>query len=179
MPDLSLGNQKKLSLILALAHNAKCLLLDEPSTGLDSYSREFVVDYLASFDGALILISHDAVFTDNAVIVIGRFVYVAMFGVARLCRLDCGFSTTAGFAHRHWRYSVGALLLYPSFAVDCGCFGLIVGARSTLRLNSKSGGNSFHGDKFQPTSPLYLPNSVQYRQTKSRSHLDEDSEIGE
>jgi len=44
--ELSLGNSKKLSLILALSHQPKCLLLDEPSTGLDHASREWLLDYL-------------------------------------------------------------------------------------------------------------------------------------
>jgi ABC-type multidrug transport system ATPase subunit len=65
-PALSLGNQKKLSLVLAMTHKAQCLLLDEPTTGLDSYSRDFVLDYLNDFDGHLIITSHDPLFTKNA-----------------------------------------------------------------------------------------------------------------
>jgi ATPase subunit of ABC transporter with duplicated ATPase domains len=49
-----------------LTHNAECLLLDEPSTGLDSYSRDFMLEYLAAFRGTLIITSHDPVFVDNA-----------------------------------------------------------------------------------------------------------------
>jgi ABC-type multidrug transport system ATPase subunit len=47
--ELSLGNSKKLSLILALSHQPKCLLLDEPSTGLDHDSREWLLDYLHGY----------------------------------------------------------------------------------------------------------------------------------
>jgi ABC-type multidrug transport system ATPase subunit len=65
-PALSLGNQKKLSLILAMTHQAKCLLLDEPTTGLDNYSRDFILDYLQAFDGHLIITSHDPLFTKHA-----------------------------------------------------------------------------------------------------------------
>lgn len=64
-PDLSLGNQKKLSLLLALTHKAECLLLDEPTTGLDAYSRAFMLEYLAGFDGTLIITSHDPLFVEN------------------------------------------------------------------------------------------------------------------
>ncbi|MCJ8269399.1 MAG: ABC transporter ATP-binding protein [Psychrosphaera sp.] len=65
-PALSLGNQKKLSLILAMTHQAQCLLLDEPTTGLDSYSRAYIVDYLTAFEGHLIITSHDTLFTNTA-----------------------------------------------------------------------------------------------------------------
>ena len=64
-PDLSLGNQKKLSLILAMTHNAKCLLLDEPTTGLDTASRSYISEYLAAFEGTLIVTSHDPAFSQN------------------------------------------------------------------------------------------------------------------
>ena len=64
-PALSLGNQKKLSLILAMAHQATCLLLDEPTSGLDSYSQGVILDYLQAFDGHLIISSHDPLLTKN------------------------------------------------------------------------------------------------------------------
>jgi ABC-2 type transport system ATP-binding protein len=44
--DLSTGNRVKLSLISALAHSPKLLLLDEPTTGLDPVVRKEVLDAL-------------------------------------------------------------------------------------------------------------------------------------
>ncbi len=44
--DLSSGNRVKLSLISALAHSPKLLLLDEPTTGLDPVVRREVLDAL-------------------------------------------------------------------------------------------------------------------------------------
>ena len=44
--DLSTGNRVKLSLIGALAHSPKLLLLDEPTTGLDPVVRKEVLDAL-------------------------------------------------------------------------------------------------------------------------------------
>jgi ABC-2 type transport system ATP-binding protein len=44
--DLSSGNRVKLSLISALAHSPKLLLLDEPTTGLDPVVRREVLDVL-------------------------------------------------------------------------------------------------------------------------------------
>ena len=38
--DLSLGNQKKLGIILALMHEPKLLILDEPTSGLDPLMQE-------------------------------------------------------------------------------------------------------------------------------------------
>lgn len=44
--DLSSGNRVKLSLVAALAHSPKLLLLDEPTTGLDPVVRAEVLDTL-------------------------------------------------------------------------------------------------------------------------------------
>ena len=59
VPQLSLGNQKKLSLILAFCYQPSCLLLDEPTTGLDADAREVVLKLMLDFDGVLVVTSHD------------------------------------------------------------------------------------------------------------------------
>jgi ABC-2 type transport system ATP-binding protein len=63
---LSLGNLKKTSLLLALAHQPKCLLLDEPTTGLDSLSRNWLLTYLTEYPGQIIVTSHEASFSQNS-----------------------------------------------------------------------------------------------------------------
>ena len=63
---LSLGSLKKISLLLALAHQPKCLLLDEPTTGLDHNSREWLLDFLHQYQGQVIVTSHETIFTENA-----------------------------------------------------------------------------------------------------------------
>ena len=62
---LSLGSLKKLSLILALAHRPECLLLDEPTTGLDSASREWLLSHIANYQGIVIVTSHETDFLNN------------------------------------------------------------------------------------------------------------------
>jgi ATP-binding cassette, subfamily F, member 3 len=42
-----------------MAQRADCLFLDEPTTDLDIPSREALEDVLASYDGALFVVSHD------------------------------------------------------------------------------------------------------------------------
>jgi ABC-type multidrug transport system ATPase subunit len=64
--SLSLGNLKKISLLLAIAHHPKCLLLDEPTTGLDSNSREWLLGFLNQYQGQIIVTSHETVFTESA-----------------------------------------------------------------------------------------------------------------
>jgi ABC-type multidrug transport system ATPase subunit len=64
--DLSLGSLKKVSLLLALAHQPKCLLLDEPTTGLDNRSREWLLDFLGQYAGQVIVTSHEKIFTESA-----------------------------------------------------------------------------------------------------------------
>lgn len=57
--DLSLGNHKKLSLIMALQHQPQLLLLDEPSNGLDEQSRAVLSRVLMSYPGQVIVASHE------------------------------------------------------------------------------------------------------------------------
>ena len=63
---LSLGSLKKLSLLLALAHQPKCLMLDEPTTGLDHNSRLWLFDYIEHYPGQIIVTSHEKCFTENS-----------------------------------------------------------------------------------------------------------------
>ena len=63
--QLSLGNLKKISLLLALAHQPMCLILDEPTTGLDQDSKVWLLDYLNEYDGLLIVASHEESFINN------------------------------------------------------------------------------------------------------------------
>ncbi|MBO9490216.1 ATP-binding cassette domain-containing protein [Endozoicomonas sp. G2_1] len=62
---LSLGSYKKLGLLLALSHQPKYLLLDEPTTGLDQASRDWLISYLDSSQQTLVLASHEACFTEH------------------------------------------------------------------------------------------------------------------
>lgn len=65
--NLSLGNLKKTSLLLALAHQPKCLILDEPTTGLDHDSRLWLLDFMTNYQGQIIVSSHEEIFTNNIV----------------------------------------------------------------------------------------------------------------
>ena len=62
---LSLGSLKKVSLLLALAHQPKCLMLDEPTTGLDHNSRVWLLDYIQNYQGQILVTSHEKCFTEN------------------------------------------------------------------------------------------------------------------
>lgn len=57
--DLSLGNYKKLSLIMALQHQPQLLLLDEPSNGLDEQARAALTRVLTDYPGQVIIASHE------------------------------------------------------------------------------------------------------------------------
>ena len=57
--DLSLGNYKKLSLILALMHSPELLLLDEPTNGLDDKTRSALEECFETYAGQLIIASHE------------------------------------------------------------------------------------------------------------------------
>lgn len=57
--ELSLGNYKKLSLLTALIHQPRLLLLDEPFNGLDATTREELDHLLKVYQGQVIIASHE------------------------------------------------------------------------------------------------------------------------
>ena len=63
--DLSGGWQMRLELAKLLLRKPDTLLLDEPTNHLDIDSIRWLEAYLANYDGAVILVSHDRVFLDT------------------------------------------------------------------------------------------------------------------
>jgi ATPase subunit of ABC transporter with duplicated ATPase domains len=57
---LSGGERTRLALALLVVSAANVLLLDEPTNNLDPASREEILAALAEYQGAVILVSHDA-----------------------------------------------------------------------------------------------------------------------
>ena len=56
---LSGGEKTRLALAKLVVSSANVLLLDEPTNNLDPASREEILDALAHFTGAVVLVSHD------------------------------------------------------------------------------------------------------------------------
>ncbi len=65
LPDFSGGEQTKIRLILLLLSHPDLLLLDEPTNHLDIPTTEWLEDYLRSYDGAVVMVSHDRFFLDR------------------------------------------------------------------------------------------------------------------
>ena len=63
--SLSGGYRKRISLATALLQEPDLLLMDEPTNHLDAESVEWLQNYLDSFGGAILLITHDRYFLDK------------------------------------------------------------------------------------------------------------------
>lgn len=62
---LSGGEKRRLQLVKMLAKNPNLLILDEPTNDLDIYTLEVLEEYLDSFKGPVLIVSHDRYFLDN------------------------------------------------------------------------------------------------------------------
>lgn len=64
---LSGGEQRRLYLLTVLMRNPNFLILDEPTNDLDILTLNVLEDYLMSFKGCLLIVSHDRYFLDKIV----------------------------------------------------------------------------------------------------------------
>ncbi len=64
---LSGGERRRLYLMTVLMQNPNFLILDEPTNDLDIMTLNVLEDYLLSFSGCLIIVSHDRFFMDKVV----------------------------------------------------------------------------------------------------------------
>ncbi|MEH7884072.1 ABC-F type ribosomal protection protein [Bacillus sp. JJ1609] len=64
--SLSGGEKTKAGLALSLLRNPDLLLLDEPTNHLDIMAAEWLAEFLSSYEGTVVIISHDRYFLDEA-----------------------------------------------------------------------------------------------------------------
>ncbi len=64
---LSGGEKRRLYLAMVLMGKPNFLILDEPTNDLDISTLEILEDYLAKFNGCVIIVSHDRFFMDRTV----------------------------------------------------------------------------------------------------------------
>jgi ATPase subunit of ABC transporter with duplicated ATPase domains len=67
VPALSGGERRRLELARILFAGSDVLLLDEPTNHLDSDAKRWLMRFLASFKGALVVVSHDLALLDAAI----------------------------------------------------------------------------------------------------------------
>ncbi|MGB0405525.1 MAG: ATP-binding cassette domain-containing protein, partial [Fusobacterium sp.] len=56
---LSGGEKKRLEIFTNILAETHLLIIDEPSTYMDSYSRTTIANMLKEYDGAVVLVTHD------------------------------------------------------------------------------------------------------------------------
>ena len=88
--NLSGGEKRRLNLLRVLMEAPNVLILDEPTNDLDITTLTILEDYLDSFDGIVIVISHDRYFLDRVV----RRIFAYEEG-GRLRRYEGGYSDYA------------------------------------------------------------------------------------
>ena len=64
---LSGGQRKRVALVAALVHPADVLILDEPTNHLDSRMVAWLENWLRSFRGGLVMVTHDRYFLERVV----------------------------------------------------------------------------------------------------------------
>ena len=62
---LSGGQRKRIALVRTILTPADVLILDEPTNHLDSAMASWLEEYLASYNGAIIMVTHDRYFLDS------------------------------------------------------------------------------------------------------------------
>ncbi|MBO5461038.1 MAG: ABC-F family ATP-binding cassette domain-containing protein, partial [Ruminococcus sp.] len=92
---LSGGEKKRLYLLSILAQAPNCLIFDEPGNDLDIPTLTILEDYLNSFVGIVITVSHDRYFLDN---IVDRIFAFEENG--RLVQYEGGYSDYLEAVHR-------------------------------------------------------------------------------
>jgi ATP-binding cassette subfamily F protein uup len=64
---LSGGEKKRLQLLIMLMKNPNFMILDEPTNDLDVFTLSALEEYLMSYPGCLLIVSHDRYFLDKLV----------------------------------------------------------------------------------------------------------------
>lgn len=65
--NLSGGERRRLFLLMTLMKNPNFLILDEPTNDLDIYTLNLLEEFLANFQGCMLIASHDRFFLDKLV----------------------------------------------------------------------------------------------------------------
>lgn len=91
---LSGGEKRRLYLLIVLMENPNFLILDEPTNDLDIFTLAVLEDYLKTYEGCLMIVSHDRFFMDKMV----EHLFVVEDGKSNIKDFPGNYTQ-----YRHWK----------------------------------------------------------------------------
>lgn len=110
---LSGGEKRRLNLLRVLMEAPNVLILDEPTNDLDIETMMILEDYLDTYDGIVIMVSHDRYFLDR----VARRIF-AFEGNGKIRQYEGGYTDYDNRRKEEWDDSESSTKLQPAESKD-------------------------------------------------------------
>jgi ATP-binding cassette subfamily F protein uup len=131
--SLSGGERRRLQLVLTLAQHPNVLLLDEPTNDLDLDTLRSLEEFLESWPGALVVVSHDRAFLERVVADV-----IVLDGSGTVGRRPGGYASWEEQRRAERRRSGGSMTLSDVSGATTGPKAGVRSSRDTSRETSRA-----------------------------------------